>query len=328
MIEKRILWIDYIKGLCMIAVILNHLYAPIPYGQLTYPFELVGFFFVSGYTFNLRDSFRSFLSVKTKSLLIPIITLGTINAVLSYCIKGGTLFSRLVGICIQRPGLWDDLWFVACLFIAELIFYVIWRFIPSLFSRLFICLLLSIGGYVMTRLLTSALPWHIENACIFTLFLCLGNIIKESKTGAYLIAHSKTHKALGVLFIAIVAYILLIFTFRNYPIDVHLQQYGSFPVFMTSALFGVYVVFHLSLLLERWQGTICLRFLSYIGANTLVYYAFQSKVISLMNGLGDKIAFPESTYIGSIVYCLLACVILMLPSFLIKRYAPIILGKF
>mgnify|MGYP001753657006 CR=1 FL=1 len=28
----------------MIAVILNHLYGPVIYGRLTYPFELAGFF--------------------------------------------------------------------------------------------------------------------------------------------------------------------------------------------------------------------------------------------------------------------------------------------
>lgn len=226
MIEKRILWIDYIKGLCMMAVILNHLYGPILYGQLTYPFELAGFFFIAGYTFNPRGNFRNFLSVKAKTLLFPIFTLGTINAILSYYIKGGTLFPRLASICIQRPGMWDDLWFVACLFIAELLFYAIWRLLPSLLGRLLLCLFLSVSGYVMTRLLTSALPWHIENACIFTLFLCLGNIIKESRAGAYLITHSKTHKTRSILFIAIVAYILLTVAFRNYPIDVHLRQYG------------------------------------------------------------------------------------------------------
>lgn len=42
--KHRILWIDYIKGMCMIAVILNHLYGPVIYGRLTYPFELAGFF--------------------------------------------------------------------------------------------------------------------------------------------------------------------------------------------------------------------------------------------------------------------------------------------
>lgn len=48
----------------MIAVILNHLYGPVIYGRLTYPFELAGFFFTAGYTFDLTDSFFNFMRKK------------------------------------------------------------------------------------------------------------------------------------------------------------------------------------------------------------------------------------------------------------------------
>lgn len=58
--NQRILWIDYIKGICMFLVIMSHSSWPEGYDLLFSPIFLTGFFFVSGYTFNEELVFRDF----------------------------------------------------------------------------------------------------------------------------------------------------------------------------------------------------------------------------------------------------------------------------
>lgn len=312
----------------MIAVILNHLYGPHLYGQLTYPFELVGFFFVAGYTFNMGNGLNEFLRRKAQSLLIPVFSLGLLNATLSFYTKGGSFSSRIVGLFLQIPGVWDDMWFIVCLFTMEILFYFILRFTLSFSIISIICFALSIMGYLLMTFVTINIPWHIENACLLIMFLYLGYFMKNSVWGKHLIAYWRSSMSKYILCIMIVIYTIFVLVFGNYPIDVHLHKYGCFLVFFLSAWLGLCVVLNLSILSERWCNFAVMRFISYIGANTLVYYAFQSKVISLVQILGAKMGFSYCTYIGSVICCMLICMVLIIPSFFIKRYMPLLLGKF
>lgn len=103
---------------------------------------------------------------------------------------------------------------------------------------------------------------------------------RKSKVENEILAELKTTKGWLIGMIMLASYISFVTVNENYPIDIHLHQYGLFVVFMVSALLGLVVIFCLSLFLERWSNVLVVRFLWYIGANTLVYYAFQSKVIA------------------------------------------------
>lgn len=310
------------------SVILNHLHAPIVYGQLTYPFELVGFFFASGYTFKQTKSFSTFFRKNIKTLLIPVVLLGLINAILSHYTKGGAFVPLILGIIEQRAGFWDFIWFVPCLFVTKLIFYPIVRSTLTLLRKVVICLIISGIGYILIIFMEEGFPWHIENACVMLVFLCLGHVVQETRFVDLIKANLQTNQCACFFLSVLFFYILLVFSIKNFPIDIHLRQYGCFSAFMISACFGLYIIFCLSLYLEHWNKAYIVRLLQYIGNNTLVFYAFQSKVISFLNIIGDKIGFYSSTYIGSIIYCLLVSFILMIPSYLIRRHAPILLGRF
>lgn len=323
---KRLQWVDYIKGLCMMAVILNHIHGLHLYGQLTYPFELVGFFFVAGYTFNHKDSFLAFFCGKCRTLLVPIVFLGLINSIVSYLMKGGSLLWRIEGLLVQRPGQWDDLWFVACLFTMEIMFYFIQKLTISLIVQCMICLALMFFGYLWIDNMKIMLPWHVENASILIVFLFLGYALRQSKLDVRLRSFILQGKGKIVLLAFLVWYIFLVLLVKNYPIDVHLHKYGFFAFFLLSAFLGLCVIVGLSWLMESYQH-LSLRFLSYIGANTLVYYAFQSKAISLLELVSAEVGFELTSYVGSLVCCFFVCALLIIPSYVIKKYVPYMLGR-
>lgn len=325
--NNRIIWIDYLKGICMLSIILNHLCGPIIYGRITYPFELVGFFFASGYTFNIRSNFRDFFITKVKTLVLPIICFGVINTILSSLYKESNIIDRLVGILIQIPGKWDDLWFLACLFTMELIFYLILTLWKNSLMRLAICLILSVIGYLSATHSSFRIPWHLENAFILIVFMWIGYLSKANNClNINHIIKEKSHRY-SPLLICIV-YIISILIKKNYPIDVHLLNYGSFPLFLVSALSGLYLIIFIAKSLEQYSNTILLKFLSFIGINTLIYYAFQSKMISFTQLLFAKVGVDPETYLGVIVCCLIVNIFLIIPTQIVRKYFPFMLGKF
>ena len=322
-LHKRMLWIDYVKALCMIGVIMSHLNWPMWYGRIITPFFLTGFIFVAGYTFNKKDNFRLFLIGKIKALIIPVIFLGSINALLAYWAENKPLGERLEGLLVQRPGEWDDLWFVACLFTMEIMFYGI-SFLKRLRYMLVCIAALGIIGYSYSLSDRVSLPWHIENACILMIFLFLGYVVKRTKQGNTLMNVLKSYK---VLLSLCLFYWMIVYAFDNYPIDIHLLNYHSMTVFMMTAFMGVGIVVGISLHLERFQHNLLGKYLQFIGKNTLVYYAFQFKAIRLIVLLLSFCGISEGGYGSVWLYTLLVSIVLVVPSWLINKYFPFLIGK-
>ena len=321
---SRIQWIDYLKGLCMISIIMNHLAWPEWYARLLYPFQLAGFFFVSGYTFNIRTSFVDFLTVKIRTLLIPVLIFGLINTLITYIYPGTVLVDRLIGLILQIPGRWDDLWFVACLFSMSLIFYPIVKYANSNVLRFIIvtCLASASGVYLMNH--GANLPWHIENACILLPFMFLGYLAKRTDVGERVMYKLRDAKVFAVI---LLLYILLVCFMCNYPIDVHVLNYGCFPIFYLSALVGTALIVAVSMRMERWADLRTLKWLQYVGKNTLIYYAFQSKVITVFVAVLATLNISCSTYASNLLVALLVCVVIVIPVEFINRFCPSIIGR-
>lgn len=67
--------------------------------------------------------------------------------------------------------------------------------------------------------------------------------------------------------------------------------------------------------------------LEFIGQNTLVYYAFQSKFIKVLELLATKIGFSSSNIFVCIGVTILTALLLFVPSVIIKKYFPFLLGQ-
>ena len=70
--NKRIVWVDVVKYICILMVMLSHLEARTDVWQAFYtPFFLSAFFFVSGYVYKPKDGFKQFLYKKFRQLFFP-----------------------------------------------------------------------------------------------------------------------------------------------------------------------------------------------------------------------------------------------------------------
>ena len=60
--KTRIMWVDIAKFICISLVMISHMeYVPSYAEYIFKPIFLTGFFFMSGYTFHVKNNFGSFL---------------------------------------------------------------------------------------------------------------------------------------------------------------------------------------------------------------------------------------------------------------------------
>ena len=101
-------------------------------------------------------------------------------------------------------------------------------------------------------------------------------------------------------------------------------RYGNSCLFIIISLFGIFMLFSLSMLLEfvRPNG---IKFLSFVGQNTLCIFAVQKPIIHIMSFLFESLHAPEIVILvfSTLFTLLLSCII----SLIINKYAPILVGK-
>lgn len=184
--EKRLMWLDVIKGICMFFIVMSHSSPPEAYIRFYTPFFLAAFFFSSGYTFSGRKNLKAFLIHKAGTILIPYWCFGIINAVLAWVADGDNLLDRFLGLLLSFNRKNDDLWFVMCLFTMQIIFYVLWSAIlrietnrRTLFVAALISIILSVLGYCLI-MFDIRLPFQCETALVMIPFMMAGYICKNS----------------------------------------------------------------------------------------------------------------------------------------------------
>lgn len=125
--KKRIEWVDTVKYVCIIMVMLSHLETRTEVWRAFYiPFFLTAFFFTAGYVYKPKGSFKEFMFKKFRQLFIPWLFFSVFDIVLSQMISFNaheSLPEELMRNFLQIRGQGDLIWFVAALFVAFVPFY-------------------------------------------------------------------------------------------------------------------------------------------------------------------------------------------------------------
>ena len=75
--KKRIEWIDSIKFICMICIMIGHFeFFPQKVETFFSAFSLTGFLLCTGYTFHLEKSIFYFIRKRFKQIIVPMIWMG------------------------------------------------------------------------------------------------------------------------------------------------------------------------------------------------------------------------------------------------------------
>lgn len=181
--KDRIAWIDMLKGLAIILVVVGH-NASETVSNFIYCFHMPLFFLLSGFVFSPKDP-KVYLRRSWNRLMVPYIFFTIVIMIpdlLSLLIRRDLLgccklaYRIIYGGKILR-GAYGVLWFVTGLWIAQNIF----NLIVARNLSIYVFISLLVIAYIFS-LIRIPLPWNIHVVPMALAYIWIGNLAKRYLT--------------------------------------------------------------------------------------------------------------------------------------------------
>lgn len=326
--SKRIEWVDVCKGFAMLLVMMGHTWCFEPVKVWLYTFHVPLFFFLSGYVFSVKkySGFKEFLWAKFKTLMIPALLLELIANIWTNLLihsEGWTTFiiNHIIGMFVEVRGsdFSGGLWFVVCLFVVEIIYWFILKISKDSSIKIGIMLVIcAVVGHLYIKIVDLICPWSCDAALIAIGFFGCGYIVKNYYNNIFDMLVNVKYLLLILAINIVCVYLDLRFFVRP---DMYANTIGVWYLYYIGAFSGIFM----SIIFFRLINTI--KVLSYIGKNTLVYFAFHSCLYVTFSKMLSITSKDGSNILG-IVYVVLSSVILAGIAWAVNKYTPWMLGRF
>ncbi len=290
--DNRIVWVDMLKGVAILAVMIGHV---VPYtyiGEFVYSFSIPLFIFVSGYLFKRYNSFKEFLTHKFKSLLIPYLMFGLpfpiVIAFYNVAYADGSyspfsaadyfyaLLQELYNYIIQIR--YQVIWYLAMIFLVNVVMYFI-LLIKHRWVQIAILLILLTTGAIYYHFGGKPLIWNIDTVLMALPFFYVGHLLSDNGKCAVRITEMKKSRA-ALLFVVFlignIVFNLLTHYISGESLDMYFCQYGVLPLTYISAFCGIFAFMILSIILRS-------RVVEFFGRHSLIYFILHQGVLYLLN---------------------------------------------
>lgn len=338
--KKRIEFIDIIKGLAIILVVIGHTSPDkteiLPYKSLIYAFHMPLFFIISGmFVATNRENYslqtlKDFLHKNFIALIVPFLIWGTIYMNFSY--------TNILYLCF---GSWinfvhihtlSSLWFIVVLFVARIYLEMFFMLINKLKIKIEYAVLVAIPIFFM---LGFCLPHHndistqngnflsYDIAFVAAGFMLIGSLIKPY------IKKLTEIKNLYLIPLTIFLFILFAigFSLTNYTHEFALMAnatYTNLHTFLLNALTGSFSLILTGILI--YKIPIKKRILNFLGENTLgIFLVHRHIVVAFLTYLQTNTILNR--FCINTIITIVSLIISSLLVILINRYAPIMFGK-
>lgn len=188
--KKRVDWIDALKGFGILLVIIGHTDCPDGLESWIYSFHMPLFFMLSGIMEKAKDySWKEWFIKKAKSLLWPYFLFGIVEIVF-YIISeaavhelvGKKLLKKIAAI-LYSNYIFDHnytgvIWFLSCLFVTELLFFVIHKYIKNRLGRIIVTVSLGTLGLMWESFIDFKPPFFADIALTALLFYSYGFLLR------------------------------------------------------------------------------------------------------------------------------------------------------
>ena len=312
---KRLSWIDFAKGFLILLVIFGHSTKfPLIKSYFGY-FYMPMFFFLSGYTLKRRD-FCSFLKKKSKSILVPYLIFSIL--LIAYKQLRLMLFNTpfnivegLISVILPYTGRTGgtvyELWFLPCLFIAELLA------ITILSNKKNISILAVIFEMVCIVIGWAFLPYTslVLAFSYATAFILLGYIFKNRFA-------DKPITSLLIFTIATIIHIAM-FIVNSIVLGNGIEFSSGFirneALWLVGAVTGIIAYCYICKKISSFSP------LEYIGKNSLYFYCLHYFVLAIVGIVTEKAFSSEivNTLITFILTTIVTTIVVVTYNFLIKK---------
>ncbi len=324
--KQRVQYIDILKGIGIILVVLGHITMNSKLFSFIYAFHMPLFFVVSGMF--LHDS-PSFILNQAKKLLIPYFSFGFLTfaywAVFEIRFRelpeGETVLSQFLNLFYPRVEQISNvvLWFLPCLFFSSIMANLINRFIKSEVPKYCVIVgLVAFVGFVKD----DSLPYFFGQALQALPYIMIGNVFLKK---IILFNNLIVKIPFLSIFVSILGLILVYFS----GVSCNMLA-GSFnPFYVLSFLIAICGFISVYLIAFFIKSNLIL---SWLGRNSLIIMLIHEPIKRIVLKIYSVILdMPIDVIRGSITKCLIMTILtLLIVGFLvyiIKHYAPWLLGR-
>lgn len=333
--QKNIEWIDSLKAIGIILVVLGHAGPTLHLVNYIYSFHMPLFFFISGYLFSLdrHPQLINFVKSRARGLLIPYLTFAVMGIIIYYVTNNlGTQMSETPSIL---SAFWEmivskrnyiffnvPIWYLTCLFLVTVIYYLLRKYIKNDLIILTILLLIGSIGFIKFKTVESlhTLPWSFDATMYYLFYYGAGNLLRIHKT--------KIRYKNAINLLMLVSNLIILFWQGSFefiyslhmPFNQNLYNY-LMSIFISGCGIGscVYV-----------SKFIKLKPILYLGKNSLVILGLHSplafyvvgKIYYMLN-----IHFTPMYSFSAFILTILSLIVLVPVIEILNRNFPYLLGK-
>lgn len=279
---QRKAWLDMAKEIAILAVLVGHSF---PSGSIInrfiFSFHMPLFFIAAGFTLSVSREPVDFITNKVKKFILPYLSFGLLSA-LVWIIKRplmddhntivdilgyvGRQYAEGLGVNSTKAS-WSTaqpvgpVWFIPCLFLAELVFYGVIKLCRDNDVALFFTsTALTVSGAVISKFIFLPLSFDISLFC--QIFLLVGYMMKK---------HDLLNRKIS--FEGWAALIVLWFVGIFVHVSMNNREYHGIALPVICAVAACYVIFRICMALEK--VIIFREPLSYYGRFSIILLMFQ-----------------------------------------------------
>lgn len=271
-LKKRIGWIDLLKGLGIILVLIGHVSENKYINKFIYYFHMPLFFFISGYLFNINK--KDFAKRKYDSLLKPYFIFGFFSFVYWMAIERflrnqSELNALKIGFNLFLAKGGNDnfiynvsLWFLPCLFSVEVIFWSFNKLLKkSKYTNIILIIISIFSMKYFMRKLEYRLYFCLDTALCVLSFYSFGNIFKSQNMEKII---ENKHVLIKSLIVILGIIVLVYYSIYGNNIDYNNLKFNSILETYVTAIAGIMITILISSLIK---GNF---FLAWLGRNSLL----------------------------------------------------------
>lgn len=309
---KRILWIDVLKGLGIIFVIVGHAEIPSVLSHFLYSFHMPLFFLISGLTLKNKNEikFSKVIVSEGKKLLLPYLFFLLLSYIYAVIIRD-YFFNQYNNIDFISPIFNPDLlnvalWFLPCLFITKTISLLILRIIKTKKALLVVLIIAFIFISLLSIDLVDSSDFRLFTAAFWGVCYSLTTyIITASNIEKYWRDLTGIKKVVLQLLLVV---LIISFYFLNPRVDMRSGIYGNPIIFIINAFLISSLLFIFSQNIENGRILRLLgKYSLFIMGTHIIILGLFIKIIQIVNG--DLNIFINSGI--SIIATILAYVLML-----------------
>jgi acyltransferase len=341
--KSRLPWLDTLRGLAIICVIIIHATGSGSVRAVLYAFTVPLFFFVAGFTFNRCrfTGWSEFFLKRLRARILPYSIWCLISYMLVIVDKSLNIeWFKSALLNMSKPDFvigfatgdfnWltntinnGPLWFLPCLFLTENIFYLI-SMAPSTIQIGILVTVFSFSAHYLFASVTWAVPYIINSSATFILFFGTGFL--SNKTNVFERLPEREIQLFSIWFVFTAVTIMggeYIGDRTSITFTV-----GSFILKTIIAFSGIFAFAVLAKYMENW------KWLRYLGINTLIILFL---FMPLIRGACDIFSFISLGFFDNLFNChreiftflqVITVMLLLVPCiYIVNKYLPFLIGK-